>query len=89
MLYDQSDPMTQTPLDLEDLIRGIRENDRAALGQAITLVESNSPEDRDRAQELLTALLPSTGGAHRVGVSGVPGVGKSTFIESFGLQLVD
>ena len=89
MLYDQSDPMMQTPPDLEDLIRGIRENDRAALGRAITLVESNSPDDRDRAQELLTALLPSTGGANRIGVSGVPGVGKSTFIESFGLQLVD
>ncbi len=89
MLYDQGDPMTQTPLDLEDLIRGIRENDRAALGRAITLVESNSLDDRDRAQELLTTLLPSTGEAHRIGVSGVPGVGKSTFIERFGLQLVD
>jgi len=89
LLYDQSDPMTQTPLDLDDLLRGIRSNDRAALGRAITLVESNSPGDRDRAQELLTALLPSTGGAHRIGVSGVPGVGKSTFIERFGLQLVD
>ena len=89
MLYDQSDPMTQTPLDLDDLLRGIRSNDRAALGRAITLVESDSPGDRDRAQELLTALLPSTGGAHRIGVSGVPGVGKSTFIERFGLQLVD
>jgi len=81
--------MTQTPLDLDDLLRGIRSNDRAALGRAITLVESDSPGDRDRAQELLTALLPSTGGAHRIGVSGVPGVGKSTFIERFGLQLVD
>jgi len=89
LLYDQSDPMTQTPLDLDDLLRGIRSNDRAALGRAITLVESDSPGDRDRAQELLTALLPSTGGAHRIGVSGVPGVGKSTFIERFGLQLVD
>ena len=75
--------------DLDALLGGIRSNDRAALGRAITLVESNSPGDRDRAQELLTALLPSTGGAHRIGISGVPGVGKSTFIESFGLQLVD
>ncbi len=79
----------QTPLDLDDLLRGIRENDRAALGRAITLVESNSPDDRDRAQALLTKLLPDTGGAQRIGISGVPGVGKSTFIESFGLQLVD
>ena len=75
--------------DLDALLGGIRSNDRAALGRAITLVESNSPGDRDRAQELLTALLPSTGGAHRIGVSGVPGVGKSTFIESFGLRLVE
>jgi len=81
--------MMQTPLDLDDLLRGIGENDRAALGRAITLVESNSTDDRDHAQDLLTALLPDTGGAHRIGISGVPGVGKSTFIESFGLQLVE
>ena len=78
-----------TPTHLASLLDGIRDNDRATLGRAITLVESNSPGDRDRAQELLTALLPSTGGAHRIGISGVPGVGKSTFIESFGLRLVE
>jgi LAO/AO transport system kinase len=81
--------MMQTPLDLDDLLRGIRENDRAALGRAITLVESNTANDRDRAQTLLTKLLPDTGGAQRIGISGVPGVGKSTFIESFGLQLIE
>ena len=75
--------------DLDELLRGIRDNDRATLGRAITLVESNAPDDRQNAQELLTALLPSTGGAHRIGISGVPGVGKSTFIESFGLRLVE
>jgi LAO/AO transport system kinase len=74
--------------DLNGLARGIRARDRAVLGRAITLVESSAPDDRRDAQELLTALLPDTGGAHRIGVSGVPGVGKSTFIESFGLQLV-
>jgi LAO/AO transport system kinase len=71
------------------LLDGIRSNDRAALGRAITLVESNSPDDRERAQKLLTALLPDTGGAYRIGISGVPGVGKSTFIERFGLKLVE
>jgi len=81
--------MMQTPLDLDDLLRGIRENDRAALGRAITLVESNTADDRDRAQALLTKLLPDTGGAQRIGISGVPGVGKSTFIESFGLRLIN
>jgi LAO/AO transport system kinase len=75
--------------DLDNLLRGVRENDRAALGRAITLVESNTRDDRRLAQELLTALLPDTGGAHRIGISGVPGVGKSTFIESFGLRLVE
>jgi LAO/AO transport system kinase len=74
--------------DLASLIDCVRNKDRAALGRAITLVESNAPDDRQRAQELLTAVLPNTGRAHRVGISGVPGVGKSTFIESFGLQLV-
>jgi LAO/AO transport system kinase len=75
--------------ELVSLLEGIRNNDRAALGQAITLVESNAPVDRGQAQELLTALLPDTGGSHRIGISGVPGVGKSTFIESFGLRLVE
>jgi LAO/AO transport system kinase len=88
--YDRTNgKMMNAPTHLASLLDGIRENDRAALGRAITLVESNSPGDRDRAQELLMALLPSTGGARRIGISGVPGVGKSTFIESFGLRLVE
>jgi LAO/AO transport system kinase len=52
-------------------------------------VESNRPDHRRQAQELLNAILPRTGGAHRIGISGVPGVGKSTFIEAFGLRLID
>jgi LAO/AO transport system kinase len=75
--------------DLATMIDGIRSNDRAMLGQAITLVESNASEDRQRAQDFLTAILADTGGAHRIGISGVPGVGKSTFIESFGLRLIE
>jgi LAO/AO transport system kinase len=81
--------LMKSNLDLDELLRGIRENDRAALGRAITLVESNSPNDRQRAQELLTDLLPDAGGARRIGISGVPGVGKSTFIETFGIRLVE
>jgi LAO/AO transport system kinase len=76
-------------LTTDEYIEGIRSRDRAVLGRAITLVESNRPDHRSRAQELLTALLPETGGARRVGVSGVPGVGKSTFIERFGCGLID
>jgi len=74
---------------IDDYLRGIRERDSAALGQMITLVESNRSDDRAQAQELLTRLLPLTGGAHRIGISGVPGVGKSTFIETFGRRLVE
>ena len=76
----------QTTVD--ELVAGIRKRDRAVLGRALTLVESNRADHRRRAQELLAAILPATGGAHRIGISGVPGVGKSTFIEAFGLRLL-
>jgi LAO/AO transport system kinase len=81
--------MQARPIAINDFLRGIRERDRAVIGRAITLVESNNAGDRAPAQELLTRLLPLTGGAHRIGISGVPGVGKSSFIESFGLRLVE
>jgi len=63
--------------------------DRRALAKAITLVESQLPGDRDAAQVLLTSLLPHTGRSIRVGITGVPGVGKSTFIEAFGQHVID
>jgi LAO/AO transport system kinase len=63
--------------------------DRRALAKAITLVESQRDADRDAAQALLQHLLPHTGNSIRVGVTGVPGVGKSTFIESFGQQVIN
>ncbi len=66
---------------------GIRSGNRAALARAITLVESTRPEHQTLAQALLEDLLPFTGQAHRIGISGVPGVGKSTFIERFGKML--
>lgn len=72
---------------LEDYVAGIRRADRAILGRAISLIESNRADHREQAQALLLALLPETGRAHRIGISGVPGVGKSTFIESFGCML--
>ena len=68
---------------------GVRAGDRALLGRAITLVESNARRHQAQAQELLQALLPHTGGAMRVGITGVPGVGKSTFIESLGMFLAE
>lgn len=72
---------------LTDLIDGVRAADRATLGRAITLVESSRPEHGELAQQLLEAILPQTGDAHRVGITGVPGVGKSTFIEQLGTDL--
>jgi LAO/AO transport system kinase len=69
-------------------VAGVLRGERAAIARAITLVESRRPEHRDRAGELLRELLPHTGGARRIGVTGVPGVGKSTFIDALGLQLV-
>ena len=67
----------------------ILSGDRRALAKAITLVESQREADRDAAQTLLKALLPHTGGSVRIGVTGVPGVGKSTFIEAFGQHLIE
>ena len=74
-------------LALDELVAGVRGRDPAVLGRAISLLESTVPADRARAGELLARLLPHAGGAVRVGVSGVPGVGKSTFIETLGTAL--
>jgi LAO/AO transport system kinase len=73
---------------IDAYLEGIRTGDRAALGQAITLVESSLPEDQTQAEELLQRCLPYAGRAFRVGLSGPPGAGKSTFIERFGLHVL-
>lgn len=67
----------------------VRAGDRRALARAITLVESTRPDHRAEAEKLVEALLPHTGHAVRVGISGPPGAGKSTFIEAFGLHLLE
>jgi LAO/AO transport system kinase len=74
-------------LSVEQLEQGVRAGDRSLLAQAITLIESTRPDDQAPARALLERLLPSTGGALRVGITGVPGVGKSTFIEALGKLL--
>lgn len=71
----------------EALLDGVLAGHRASIGRAITLVESTRPDHRARAQELLVALTPHAGRARRVGVTGVPGVGKSTFIDALGVHL--
>src|SRR5436190_13600051 len=75
--------------DVSALIEGVRERHRASVSQAITLVESSKPEHRREARTLLAGLEagPDRPVAVRVGISGVPGVGKSTFIEALGSQL--
>ena len=73
---------------VERLAARVRGGDRRALAQAITLVESTRPDHRAQAEELLAQLLPATGSALRLGITGVPGVGKSTFIEAFGIHLI-
>ena len=82
-----SDIPRRRELSVDDYVAGVRAGDRAILGRAISLVESNARAHYELAQEVLTRLLPDTGGARRVGISGVPGVGKSTFIEALGKQL--
>ena len=78
--------MRQRP-SLAELEAGVLAGERGALGRAITLVESSRSEDQRCARELLERLLPHTGHGLRVGITGVPGVGKSTFIEALGKQL--
>jgi LAO/AO transport system kinase len=76
-----------TKKDIERIAEAIRGGDRVALARAITLIESAKPEDQVRAEGLLERLMPFTGNAIRVGISGVPGSGKSTLIDQLGLNL--
>ena len=71
----------------EQHVRNVLDGSRAGIAQAITLVESTRPDHRPVAQQMLSELLPHTGKAVRVGITGVPGVGKSTFIDEFGTML--
>jgi LAO/AO transport system kinase len=86
-------PTTVRPELVEGLVRGVLHQDpiqqRRGLAKAITLIESTRPDHRDEADVLLTQLLPRCGHSFRLGISGVPGVGKSTFIEALGLYLIE
>jgi len=74
---------------IDSYVCGVLARDRAWLGRAITLVESRNPQHQERAEQMLLQLLPHTGRAHRIGISGVPGAGKSTFIEALGGRLTE
>ena len=79
----------RTEPSVDPLFAPLLAGDRRALAQAITLVESTRIDHRERADALLAALLPHAGKSVRLGITGVPGVGKSTLIERFGLSLLD
>ncbi|MET7527637.1 methylmalonyl Co-A mutase-associated GTPase MeaB [Streptomyces sp900116325] len=74
-------------IGIDSYVKGVLDGKRAHIARAITLVESTRPDHRALAQQLLRELLPHSGNARRVGISGVPGVGKSTFIDALGTML--
>ncbi len=75
------------PATAEDYARGITAGDRVTLARAITVIESNAPKHFELGQEIIRLVLPRTGRAMRVGITGIPGAGKSTFIEALGTRL--
>jgi LAO/AO transport system kinase len=82
-------PGRRPTLSIEALAEGIRGRNRAVLAQAITLVESSHPAHQAKARALIQELMPDTGKARRVGITGVPGVGKSTTIDQLGMNLIE
>jgi LAO/AO transport system kinase len=88
-VVQRTDAPKRTQLSVGDYAAGVLAGERAILARAITLIESNAPQHQAQAQELLTRLLPHTGGSRRIGITGIPGAGKSTLIESLGCRLVD
>lgn len=76
-------------LSVEEYIQGVISRDRVILSRAITLIESTLPSDQQIAEKVMEGILPYSGKSIRIGITGVPGVGKSTFIESFGKLLVE
>lgn len=79
----------RSKLTVNDYVQGVLNGERGILARAITLIESNSPEHMEKAQQVLQDLLPYTGKSMRVGITGVPGAGKSTFIEALGCRLCE
>jgi len=85
----RENPLSGTLLpEDQTLVEGVLAGQRRALAKAITLIESTRADHRVRAQQVLNAVLPKTGNAIRIGISGVPGAGKSTFIEALGVWLI-
>jgi LAO/AO transport system kinase len=81
--------MMRPRLTTDELVEGVLAGNRGALARAITLAESTLPADREQSSEVLERCLPHSGASIRIGITGVPGVGKSTFIEAFGLHAIE
>ncbi len=80
---------TRRRLSVDELVAGVLAGDRPVIARAITLVESTNPDHHDAARELIRALRPHSGNSVRVGITGVPGAGKSTFINALGVRLIE
>lgn len=87
--WEKIKPKRRTTLTEDEIVEGVANCDRVILSRAITLIESNNPKHFAKAQRVLQRLLPRTGKALRIGITGVPGAGKSTLIEAFGNMLCD
>ncbi|MCE1165481.1 MAG: methylmalonyl Co-A mutase-associated GTPase MeaB [Bacteroidetes bacterium] len=79
---------TRKHLEIADYVNGVLGNDRVILARTITLIESNSASHNETAQKVLKEILPNTGNSLRIGITGVPGAGKSTLIETLGVYLI-
>lgn len=88
-LTDSLEQFRKEKPDAQSYINGILKGDRTMLSRAITLIESSRSDDRETARQVINGCLPSSGKSIRLGITGVPGAGKSTFIESFGLTLIE
>jgi len=82
-------PRRARALTVEDYVIGILQSNRTILARAITMIESNAPHHREISEKILQGILPHSGKSIRIGITGVPGVGKSTFIEAFGCKICD
>ena len=87
--YLQRSRFRRQELSVDDMVKGILEGNVTILSQAVTLVESVNPQHQKKAQEVIEKCLPYSGKSVRIGISGVPGAGKSTSIDEFGIHVLD
>ena len=88
-ISDSDRTVKSSNLTIDDYVKGVLENNRTVLAKTITLIESNSEKHFELGHKVLQKLLPHSGNSIRVGITGVPGAGKSTFIEALGMYLLE